>query len=1762
MDIDFVWNETLADQVISETTRAMYGQADDIRRSAEQFIRQAEQHEQRASQLESSLPKWMYIERETASGDTETTRVIDTVATRAAEREVAEMRRQAQEVRRAAETLMQAADQLDRETRGLVNLIQQLQQEMQNLDGGCAIRIQAILDEIEAYTRRMEALRDSFGVSINSPLTNGPNTLDDILMAAITAINPQAAAALAGLQSVCASGLDPINLATGNFYYSKEDITIPGRYPLAFRRFYNAIGGFDCVLGPNWTHNFNIRLHNDGEQIRITFDDGHTETYQRQSENFYTSPIECKNTLMIPEDEEGGFVLLRQNMDHYRFSENGALLYIMDNNDNKVQFEYGPASQANQGNESSPNSEDNQEFHLTKAHTPSGSLHFTHNEKGLLTQVEDHTGRQVFFEYNPQDQLTKATHPSGATYQYGYTPQGLISSITNPLGITYVQNEYDNDGRTIRQQMADGGIAHIQYNDSNKSNTVTEQNGNKIEYYRDERYRTTRIAYEHFDERFTYDEHNNRTQYTDRNKNSWRYEYDLFNNVTKTIDPLGNVTEIEYNDFNKPTKFNNPNGGQVSLAYNNQGNVTSSTDPLGRKSHYAFDTHGKLTTLTLADNSQNTIEYDQRGNITSITDAQGATTHYEYNDLNLVTKTINAENHTTTYEYNTNGDITKTTNAQGNTRHYKYNASGNVTSITDFNGATIEYKYAQNSQVEEVTDRQGGVTKIIYDTMQNATSITNPNGETIYYEYDQYNRITRTTDEEGHATTYRHDPNGNVISVTSPEGAQIKITYDALNREKSIIEPDGTTTKLSYDQLGNITEVTDALGNTTKREYDLASQLTTITDPLGNQTKLTYTPLRQIETIENAKGHIQTYNYYPGGRLKSITMPAADENTPNAATQTYEYNKNGQVSKVTDAMGNTTTIIYDSLDRVIETINPLGHSKHFTYDAIGNITSTTDENGNTTQYKYSALGDVTEVIDAMGHSTKYSYDAVRRLTKLEQYRLIDDTLAASKGAEDAQSTTVAPSANPTQAAIPAQAREYQITTYKRNKKGEVIEVTSPLGDIVAYTYDKTGKVTSKLDEDGLTTLYDYNLAGNLAKVTYADGKTVALAYNPLKQLTEMRDWLGTTTVETDALGRAIKTTDHEGNQVGYEYNELGQRKKLIYPDGKVVAYEYNPSGRLDAVIAGRSSNAATPSTMAVSALPNAVAADNFPDAIAASANTPKAEVTRYIYNPAGRLTQRILPDNTKTDYQVNAMGALTSLAHSTGNNEILDQFRYTYDPAGNITQIEKHRTGIDADNGVFKYTYDPLNRLTQAVNVLPGPGHDAAGTEATTAAISQKTYNYDNLGNRISSVMGGIETRHSFNARNQLIRTQEIANTTSAANVASVSNIVNAPTRADSDIITDYQYDKRGNLTQLTQNGQLQSTYTYDATNMMIRALAQGKGTAEYTYNGFRARVKKLESLNPQTLVQPQNPGKPSVNIPDNTTPAPNIPGANIPDPSKEVRYILDMTRPYDNLLMTQGHNQQIQSFTWGNSLLSASVAGRAGRDDMHHTTTASASVASASVASATVTNSPVMGAPAASSIYYLHDHLGSPIRLLSNDASNTSALAYDEFGVQEIFPIQPTQAQTQPQQNPHVQTQSQQNPHAQTPSHLRTSPIFENPFGFTGYQLDDITNMHYAQARYYAATNGRFMAEDPIQDQLNWYGYCNANPMTSVDPTGLSPVDFMPCPFTGEFVYVGTSPTQSPDRPSTPTPTPDPGLQCQQQVMVAIVLGVRLLILCLGSVL
>ena len=373
---DFVWNETLGEQIRSQTQRAMEGQADEIRRTIANFDRQAEQHTQAARRLRQDADRlaasptiMKSVSRYDSDGNyMYSDTVEDTAAMAARAREVAEMRRQADEmlrqaaeVRRAATELKNAAAQLERYIESTNRLFEEMRQLAQKTDAESAARMRQINDKIQQYTRRMLDIKNSFNAggsdmaqnlekvalaaSIANVLTLNPssaNAVDRLLETAKNILNMAAfmEPKRAGLDILCALGLDPVNLATGNFVYSKEDITVPGRYPLTFKRFYNAMGSFDGVLGHGWTHNYNIRLFQAEDAVHIVFDDGRVETYTRVAENFYVAPLEHKNTLIVPEEGGYAFELLMQSTIRYRFDENGSLRCMDDINGIETLLDY------------------------------------------------------------------------------------------------------------------------------------------------------------------------------------------------------------------------------------------------------------------------------------------------------------------------------------------------------------------------------------------------------------------------------------------------------------------------------------------------------------------------------------------------------------------------------------------------------------------------------------------------------------------------------------------------------------------------------------------------------------------------------------------------------------------------------------------------------------------------------------------------------------------------------------------------------------------------------------------------------------------------------------------------------------------------------------------------------------------------------------------------------------------------------------------------------------------------------------------------------------------------------------------------------------------------------------------------------------------------------------------------------------------------------------------------------------------------------
>jgi YD repeat-containing protein len=91
------------------------------------------------------------------------------------------------------------------------------------------------------------------------------------------------------------------------------------------------------------------------------------------------------------------------------------------------------------------------------------------------------------------------------------------------------------------------------------------------------------------------------------------------------------------------------------------------------------------------------------------------------------------------------------------------------------------------------------------------------------------------------------------------------------------------------------------------------------------------------------------------------------------------------------------------------------------------------------------------------------------------------------------------------------------------------------------------------------------------------------------------------------------------------------------------------------------------------------------------------------------------------NYSYDSLSHLLSVLHQAGVNT-LDGASYTYDPAGNRTAKTNYLNATTSN-----YTYDPLYELTQV----------------TQGASTTESYNYDAVGNRLSS--SGMPT-YSYNA--------------------------------------------------------------------------------------------------------------------------------------------------------------------------------------------------------------------------------------------------------------------------------------------------------------------------------------------------------------------------------------------------------------------------------
>ena len=561
--------------------------------------------------------------------------------------------------------------------------------------------------------------------------------------------------------------------------------------------------------------------------------------------------------------------------------------------------------------------------------------------------------------------------------------------------------------------------------------------------------------------------------------------------------------------------------------------------------------------------------------------------------------------------------------------------------------------------------------------------MTTPDGARTTYLYNEENLLSRIKYADGAVVRYTYDANGNRIGEEDENGAKTTFVYDALGRVVEVNGEEGHHYAYRYDGEGNLIEAEDALGNRVSMEYDGNGNLIKETNQLGESRSYAYTPLGDVESITDEAGRTTCYQYQKGGLLEKIRYADRTE-------EAFTYDANGNLETHTLATGFVLTYGYDSMDRIVEIMGSEGEKKSYTYDALGNVTSMTDGEGNITRYAYTLSGQLAKVTDALGNETEYQYDVCERLIEIRQYGAEESLKEDTEGSGMDADLLEAEKQN-------GRKRLCQITRYTRDLRGQVTETVDALGQKETYTYDKKGQLLGKLDKEGYLTKYAYTKQGDLSGIQYADGKEVKLSYNPLRQLIEIQDWLGSTRITPDALGRAEKVQYPDGREVSYTYGKAGERRSITYPDGKTVFYGYDEQFRLSELKEG-------------------------------------GRIITYGYDTVGRLCEKQFPNGTKTTYRYDRKDQLTELLHQDQEG-ILDRYTYLYDLLGNKTGITKERRGLERESGQYRYGYDALGRLS----------------EIQKDGEIQTQYGYDAFGNRTWKEERGEQTSYQYNALNQLV---------------------------------------------------------------------------------------------------------------------------------------------------------------------------------------------------------------------------------------------------------------------------------------------------------------------------------------------------------------------------------------------------------------------------
>jgi YD repeat-containing protein len=619
---------------------------------------------------------------------------------------------------------------------------------------------------------------------------------------------------------------------------------------------------------------------------------------------------------------------------------------------------------------------------------------------------------------------------------------------------------------------------------------------------------------------------------------------------------------------------------------------------------------------------------------------------------------------------------------------------------------------------------------------------------------------------------------GSLDAYDGPLGQQWEFSWN-----KRLSEPNATGNVTFYD-MGRSETYTYSAG--------------TFTSPAGRYDALVRqtTPNPDEYTRTDREGLVETYEYDTTSgvtwyRLKSI----ADLN---GNAQTYFYDGNRNLTKVTDTLARDTTLAYDGSDRVTSITDHASRAWVYAYDGSGNLTSvrtpTVDEagsdddytSGKTTTYEYDGSNRLTEVLRPADGGTgtwKWEYDGTGQVTK---HTKAGDGIALTYDNTNHYVTVVD--------------RESVSTRYLIDNSTRLItkrEVTRPGGTWdTTWTYNGAAEVTQVVYPLGNRILYGYDGSGNVTAATFKKDATDA---SPIV-------W-------------------------AYTYASNGRVSTLTDPNGETWDYDYDGAGNLTA----RTAPAVT--------VPSGIAsADNN-----GNSNNDGTIVETWDYNGAGLVTTYTDPVGTETDFTYSTVNGnpayVATVVQDVGGLDLTTA--YGYDTKGNVTSV----TDPGAHSTV--YTVNALNQVILAVepgSVTKKTHYDSHDRVTKTEASNDTTagngwYVVDNAydqADNLTSVIADLDASVRITTAYEYDDSDRLTKVTSPEGNETVyaydqrdlqTSVTRKAASAPDDAVRGTTYDANGNRVTATDPNGNNTVYAYDLYDRVTRITRPEGNYVEYAYD-------------------------------------------------------------------------------------------------------------------------------------------------------------------------------------------------------------------------------------------------------------------------------------------------------------------------------------------